>query len=68
MLAALLFGAAIVVSGVCAFKDDVVTKADSRKIDDKGRVTYYDRRGNKYITVKKLLIHGFMTKIIISMQ
>nr|DAU18390.1 MAG TPA: hypothetical protein [Bacteriophage sp.] len=62
MLAALLFGAAIVVSGVCAFKDDVVTKADSRKIDDKGRVTYYDRRGNKYINGEKVIDTWFYDK------
>ena len=54
MLAALLFGAALTVSGICAFKDDIVTKADSRRVDDKGNVSYYDRRGNRYINGERI--------------
>nr|DAE28966.1 MAG TPA: hypothetical protein [virus sp. ctmTa7] len=62
MLAALLFGAAIVVSGVCAFKDDVSTKASSRRIDEKGNVHYYDRKGQDYINGEKVIDTWFYDK------
>lgn len=62
MLAALLFGAAIVVSGVCAFKDDVSTKASSRRVDEKGNVHYYDRKGQDYINGEKVIDTWFYDK------
>lgn len=62
MLAALLFGAAVAVSGICAFKDDVRIKTNSRKIDDKGRVTYYDRKGHDYINGERVVGSWFYDK------
>ncbi len=62
MLAALLFGAAVAVSGICAFKDDVTTKASSRKIDDKGNVHYYDRKGHDYINGERVMDTWFYDK------